>query len=537
MEKRLSKNKQQQEELEKIRLEEMRLQLAKASAKRTSPPFTFREHIERYWSVVEPAFPFIDNWHIGAIAEHLTAVTEGQIRKLAIEVPPGAMKSLSCNVLWPSWEWTFMPWLKYLYGSYSQDFAIRDSKRMRTLVESEEYQRDHGEVFSLLKDTNRQDLFANDQTGVRQAVGVGGGAGVRVDRAIGDDTLTPEGVESPATLRETHRWWFELIPGRAQNIQTMASILVNQRLHKKDLSGEVRARGLGYTFLTIPMRYEKKVQIEVKMDLVSDVDGVKSFEPTRFVPKIVDPRTTEGELYFKDRFPEAEVKTLEKNLGIYAVAAQLQQNPINRTGEMKMFSRTRFEKNIRKEYPTGLTLVRYWDKAFTSGGGAYTVGVLMGKTKEDDFWILDVKRGQWGNEIEEDAYLAAVTAGERPMGYRDRRILECAREDKRRHGLVKTWLEHEPGSQGEDSCKVLIKLLKGFPVDDDPVKKDKTVRAMSYSSQQLAGNVYLVEGEWNEEFISEHEQFPDGHYKDQVDASSGGFNKLVTVKKMSHRIV
>jgi predicted phage terminase large subunit-like protein len=216
-----------------------------------------------------------------------------------------------------------------------------------------------------------------------------------------------------------------------------------------------------------------------------------------------------------------------------------------------MFKRERFELNIRQEAPNelkeglrGSQTVRYWDKAFTAGGGAYTVGVLMGKTKNDDYWILDVRRGQWGNEVDEEQHrqyheaLKRSEQPEKPMGFRDRQIVQTARKDKTTYPKNKVWLEHEPGSQGNDSCAVLIKLLKGFPVEDDPVKEDKTVRAMSYSSQHLAGNVYLLAGTWNEEFIAEHIAFPDGHFKDQVDASSGAFNKLVTAQpKMSNHIV
>ena len=44
---------------------------------------------EYVWPVVEPAIPFVKGWAIEAIAEHLEAVTHGQIRRLLINVPPG----------------------------------------------------------------------------------------------------------------------------------------------------------------------------------------------------------------------------------------------------------------------------------------------------------------------------------------------------------------------------------------------------------------------------------------------------------------
>ena len=43
-----------------------------------------------------------------------------------------------------------------------------------------------------------------------------------------------------------------------------------------------------------------------------------------------------------------------------------------------------------------------------------------------------------------------------------------------------------------------------------------------------AGNVLLLVGEWNRAFLDEHETFPAGKFKDQVDAAAGAFSKLTT---------
>jgi predicted phage terminase large subunit-like protein len=212
-----------------------------------------------------------------------------------------------------------------------------------------------------------------------------------------------------------------------------------------------------------------------------------------------------------------------------------------------MFKRAVWEDQIRAVAPNNIVrYARYWDKAFTAGGGAYTVGALMAMTATGDFWVLDVYRGQWGNEIEPEKYRAWSNAVEvaaeqygydsdqhisallsKPMGYRDRQIVETAESDRTKYGNVSVYLEHEPGSQGRDSVKVLKKYLNKFPVEGDAVKEDKVTRAKPYSSQHLARNVYLLEADWNEAFIAEHDGFPFAALKDQVDASSGAFNKLV----------
>jgi len=41
----------------------------------------------------------------------------------------------------------------------------------------------------------------------------------------------------------------------------------------------------------------------------------------------------------------------------------------------------------------------------------------------------------------------------------------------------------------------------------------------------------LLRGAWNDEFVSEHANFPRGRYKDQVDSASGAFAKLARRKE------
>lgn len=47
------------------------------------------DFVREAWHVVEPGTPYVHGWHVDAIAEHLEAVTAGQITRLLINVPPG----------------------------------------------------------------------------------------------------------------------------------------------------------------------------------------------------------------------------------------------------------------------------------------------------------------------------------------------------------------------------------------------------------------------------------------------------------------
>jgi predicted phage terminase large subunit-like protein len=151
--------------------------------------------------------------------------------------------------------------------------------------------------------------------------------------------------------------------------------------------------------------------------------------------------------------------------------------------------------------------VRYWDKAGTADGGAYTVGVLMHWMRDGRFVVGDVRRGQW----------SALD--------REKVIKSTAEMDKRAFPYHFIWVEQEPGSSGRESAEATIRMLAGWKVKADRVTGNKEDRAQPYAAQVQAGNLLLLAGDWNRAFIDEHETFPAGKYKDQVDAAAGAFNK------------
>jgi predicted phage terminase large subunit-like protein len=160
--------------------------------------------------------------------------------------------------------------------------------------------------------------------------------------------------------------------------------------------------------------------------------------------------------------------------------------------------------------------IRYWDKAGTEGAGCRTAGVLLHHVKMDEgeqFVIEDVVKGQWD------------------YAKRERMIKLTAQMDGKSTVI---WTEQEPGSGGKESAQRTVSNLAGYTINADPVGAsdgNKERRAEPFSSQVNVGNVYLVAGEWNKDFIAECGMFPRGTFKDQVDAASGAFNKTTLGKK------
>jgi predicted phage terminase large subunit-like protein len=156
--------------------------------------------------------------------------------------------------------------------------------------------------------------------------------------------------------------------------------------------------------------------------------------------------------------------------------------------------------------------VRYWDKAGTEDGGAYTCGVLMHELKNGQVVISDVRRGQWGALKREEM------------------IKNTAESDKATWGRFPIYIEQEPGSGGKESAERSISMLKGHNVKADKVTGAKEIRAEPFAAQVQGGNVRLVGGAWNQPFIDECEVFPGGKYKDQVDSAAGAFAKMLENK-------
>lgn len=331
-------------------------------------------------------------------------------------------------------------------------------------------------------DQNQKIYYENVETGFRQACSVASMTGHRGDRVTWDDPHNVEGALSKADRTTASRIFKETLPTRVINPELSAIVVVMQRLHEEDVSGIILDGDFGYVHLCLPMEFE------VDRRCITSL-GFK------------DPRTEEGELLFPERFPRSVVDRDKKILGSMAVAGQFQQRPAPRSGGFFNWE----EIEIVDAVPRLVKMVRYWDKAGTADGGAYTAGVLMGKGVDGLFYVLDVVRGQWS------------------ASQREKVIKATAQID----GVgVYIWVEQEPGSGGKESAESTVKNLAGFTARSERPTGEKTLRAEPMSVQVEAGNVRLLKDTWNKEYMEEIKTFPVGKYKDQIDASSGAFNKL-----------
>ena len=475
------------------------------------------EFIKQAWHVIEPGQEYLHNWHIDAIADHLTAITnesmiddERYYNRLLINVPPGAMKSLLVNVLWPAWEWgpRNMPYMRYVCASHAMPLAIRDSTKMRRLVSSEWYQERWGDRVTITGDQNEKIKYETTATGFRQAVAMSGMTGARGDRVIIDDPHSVASAASEAERTTTIDTFEQAIPTRLNNPDRSAIIVIMQRLHEEDVSGVILEKQLGYDHIMIPMEYD----------------------PERSYPTILgweDPRTRKGQLFFPDRFPRHVVDRDKRIMGTYAASGQFQQLPTPEDGGI--IKRKHWQLWEEPKYPA-------FDYIIASLDTAYTV-----KTENDPsaltvwgVWTDDPKTHAT-RMINRDGHMSQIirTYDEREVPPRVM-LMHAWQEHLEMPELVKKVYESclrwkvsklliENKAVGRPVATELRKMYSGknFSVQlEEPGSIDKMARL--YSVQHLFEEklVHCPNYAWADEVIDQCMRFPKAKHDDLVDTVS-----------------
>jgi predicted phage terminase large subunit-like protein len=438
------------------------------------------------WRLVEPSVDLVWNWHLETICDVLEDVTDGTIPKVIFNIPPGCAKSLIVSVFWPSWEWARDPSLRYFCASYGSHLSVRDNLRVRNIVKSAWYHKAYGVEF--VGDQNAKERFDTTAGGWRIATSVGGaGTGEHPDRKIIDDPLTAEQARSEADRRTCRDWYDGTVATRGVS-RGARTVVVMQRLHEEDLTGHLLGKG-DFVHVRFPMRYEA-------------ARAPRQGEKVAYVPDPLDERTKDGELLWPALFDEGRVRALEISLGDKA-AGQLQQRPAPEGG--RLFKREWFK--IVDAFPPGGSSVRGWDVAATQDGGDATAGVKIRGPVDGVYCVEDVAGGHLGSSAVDK--LLKSTAIRDGVGTRVRE-------------------EQEPGSSGKSVITARKRALVGFDYSGVTVTGDKIVRAGPFRAQAEGGNVVLLRGAWNAEYLDELCLFPVGAHDDQVDGTSCAFNDLVS---------
>jgi len=476
-----------------VLLDMIRRERARREACRDLMSFT-----RQCFNIIEPGQDFRDNWHLHVIAEHLMAVTRGDVRNLVINIPPGCMKSILTSVAWPAWEWANDPTLRIMGASYGVELAIRDASKTRDILLSDWYRENWPQV-QIKAGEDQKTKYALTEGGWRMATSVGGRAtGEHPDRKIVDDPHNAKQAESDAERESALVWFDRTLSTRGQS-RGASTVVVMQRLHERDVTGHILADLTGYTHLCIPMEY----------------DGVqrKTFLGT------YDPRTVKGELLWPEMFDEHSVVELKQLLGSYGAAGQLAQDPAPAEGGILKTKHFRLwpaaERKPQLEY-----VLQSYDTAFTEKTSGDPTGC--------EVWGVFTHNGE-RNAILLDAWDEHLSYPE----LRKRAIEDWTAEyggDSRAQGgmIVKPRRPDRVLVEAKASGQSLLqdlRLARVPAVGYNPGNADKVARAHQAAPTLELGILWIPESaknpgqpvSWAEPFLRQLAKFPVAEHDEYVD--------------------
>lgn len=445
-----------------------------------------RRNLEDFIRFTYPNYDF--GWFNEELAASLTQfvqdVVDGKQPRLMIFAPPRSGKSEQVSRRLPAWALGKHPDLQFIGASYSADLANRMSRDVQRIIEGDGYDQIFPNVSLPQKgDTNHtrtQDLFEIvGHKGAYRAAGVGGGiTGMGADIGVIDDPVKDAKEANSKTYRDSVWEWY------TTTFYTRLSpksgiLLCMTRWHEDDLAGRL-----------------------LKAAENDDGDKWQVIDYPAIAEKDEKHRK-EGEALHPERFPLSRLTKIMRAIGSRAWNALYQGRPTSKTGGV--FLTDRFV--TIDAIPAGVIIkrVRAWDFAATKDDGDYTAGVLMGEGSDGRYYILDVVRGQYSS-LEVESVLKATASRD---GYD-----------------VDIHLPQDPGAAGKAQAQRQVSLLSGYVAKSERMTGDKVTRAAAFAAQVEAGNVVLLRGSWNDEFINELGDFPLGKHDDQVDAVADAFNDL-----------
>jgi predicted phage terminase large subunit-like protein len=465
-----------------------------------------RLYIREAWSVVEPSTTYLENWHIDLIAEHLEAVTAGEIKRLLINMPPRYMKSTCVSVMWPTWVWTRErmagrphnqalegPGTKWVFASYADELRTKHSLDRRKLLQSEWYRARWPKGAELTSDQNVKTLFSNSSSGVMLATTMlGAGTGLGGNYIVIDDPHKTREEPQSKEVESQVAAYGDTFATRHDDKKQGVTVIVMQRINDNDLSAHV-------------MKTIEEGYVHLKIEAEASEHRIIVFPRTgRIVTR------NQGDLLWESREGPDEIRRQKAVMGRWKYAAQYQQDPLPEGGSifLREWFMHRFHRDPRTDLPLGAKLrmvVQSWDTAAK-------------KKEANDYWACTT----WGLVVGEDVRIRMLDLVKERMEYTEGR-----------QRVKDQWAKWKPTAvliEDSSSGTAVISDLRtaGIPLlPISPAGSDKEANARAVSPMFESGMILLPEGaDWADDYIESMTRFPKGQHDDDVDSTSQALNYL-----------
>lgn len=414
-----------------------------------------------------------DAAHHRLIARHLEAVESGEIKRLVITMPPRHGKSMLASEFFPAWYLGRNPDHYVVTATYAQDLADDFGRKVRTQIADPLYRAIFPGV-ELAGDSKSAKRFHVDsgvggiehsttQRGAYYAVGVGGpltGRGAHL-LLIDDPVKNREDAESEVIRRKIKDWYTStaytrLMPGGRV-------VIIQTRWHEDDLAGWLLSE------------HQHEGWVSLNLPAISD----------------------DGEALWPDQYDLAALEQIKRALPPRDWSALYQQRPSPETGE---YFRREWVHTV-DHIPPRDTMLVYGasDYAVTSGGGDYTVHVVVGLDPDGRMYLLDMWRHQASSDAWVEAFCDLVEKW-RPVGWAEET------------GQIKSGV-------GPFLVRRMIERGAFVAREKFATRGDKAIRAQSIRGRMALSGLYVKrDANFLSDLISEMMSFPVGIHDDQVDA-------------------
>ena len=417
--------------------------------------------------------------HIQLLAHKLEEVERGNIKRLAIFMPPRHGKSQLTSQFFPAWYLGRNPSKFVIATTYAQDLADDFGRSVRNQIQDEDYNRIFNDC-TLSKDSSSVRRFHTTGSGVYYAVGAGGaitGRGAHL-LLIDDPIKGREDADSDAMRSNLIDWYrstaySRLMPGGS-------IILIQTRWHEDDLAGWI-------------LRETSHEPWEV-IELPAVLDEKAS--------KIL--KRPKGQALWPEAYDKKRLEEIKKTAGSREWNSLYMQRPSAEEGNI--LKRYWWKEWTEDNPPECNYILQSWDTAYTvkstSDYSAVTTWGIFEHNGIQNAILLSARRERWEfPELKSEA--------------------------------IKLYNEFRPDVvliEAKASGWSLIQELQraGIPITPfNPKKADKKTRAHSVTPLFESGRVWYPSSKyWAEDVINQCAQFPSSNYDDLVDSTTQALMRL-----------